>query len=74
MKNIYNCCCLCLREDEHNGDDLVWYDGMQLCRTCYLWYAPEVRKSDREGMLVNAIRNYRRRIYEWQNKNDNYLK
>lgn len=60
--NIYNCCCLCLEEDKHNGDRLIWSDGMQLCESCYKNY----NESDyyKKIMPLNAIKRYRRKIQE----------
>ena len=60
--SIYNSCSLCLEKDKDNGDNLVWYDGLQLCRTCYENYI----KSDynKKIMPLNAIRRYRREIEE----------
>lgn len=60
--NIYKCCSLCLEEDKHNGDNLIWNDGMQLCETCYKNYT----KNDynKRIMPLNAIKRYRRKIAE----------
>ena len=65
--NIYNCCCLCLKEDKNNGDKLIWRDSMQLCKNCY----DEYIKSDYEKaiMLINAIKRYRRKIEDINEEN-----
>lgn len=62
MLNIYNCCCLCLKEDKNNGDNLIWCDSMQLCQSCY----DEYNESDyKKGIMpINAIKKYRRKLEE----------
>ena len=57
MLNIYNCCCLCLKEDKNNGDN-----SMQLCQSCY----DEYNESDyKKGIMpINAIKKYRRKLEE----------
>ena len=57
---IENCCSLCLSEDCQNGDNLIWRDGMQLCKNCYEEYSRYEYKQ--QGMLVNAIKLYRRQL------------
>ena len=64
MSNIYNCCCLCLEEDKHNGDNLIWKDSMQLCKKCYDEYSSSDYK--KQIMPINAIKKYRRKIDELQ--------
>lgn len=58
MENIYERCTLCLCETGDNGNSLIWYDSMQLCKRCYERY----NKSDydKHCMLVNSIKKYRR--------------
>lgn len=60
MLNIYNCCCLCLKEDKNNGNNLIWCDSMQLCQNCY----DEYNESDykKQIMPINAIKKYRRKV------------
>lgn len=60
--NIYNCCCLCLEEDKNNGDNLIWYDSMQLCESCYDNYLKN--EYEKKIMPINAIKRYRRKIDE----------
>ena len=60
--NIYKCCCLCLEEDKHNGDNLIWIDGMQLCENCYQVYTDN--DYNKRIMPVNAIKRYRRKTAE----------
>lgn len=62
MKNIYETCCLCLKDTGDKGDSLIWRDSMQLCPECYKEYT----KSDykKECMLINAIKKYRKVISE----------
>lgn len=57
---IYNCCCLCLKEDESNGDKLIWKDSMQLCEECYTKYSND--EYERKIMPINAIKSYRGKI------------
>lgn len=70
--SIYKCCSLCLEEDKHDGDDLIWSDGMQLCETCYKNYT----KNDynKKIMPLNAIKRYRRKINELQEELEESLK
>ncbi len=60
--NIYNCCCLCLEEDKNNGGNLIWNDGMQLCKRCYDRYTEN--PNNEKVMLINAIKSYRRILDE----------
>lgn len=66
MSNIYNCCCLCLEEDKHNGDTLIWNDGLQLCKSCYNHYTEN--DYNKRIMPLNAIKRYRRKIADMENK------
>ena len=64
MNNIYNCCCLCLKEDKNKGDNLIWKDSLTMCENCYKEYtSSDYRKSI---MPINAIKLYRRKISELQ--------
>lgn len=58
---IENCCSLCLSEDCQNGDNLIWRDGMQLCKNCYEEYS-RYAYYIQHGMLINAIKLYRRQL------------
>ena len=66
---IYNCCSLCIKESKNNGDDLIWLDSMQMCKDCYKKY----QESDynKQIMLINAIKKYRRIIEELLEENTN---
>lgn len=57
---IENCCSLCLSEDCQNGDNLIWRDGMQLCKNCYEEYSRY--EYIQHGMLINALKLYRRQL------------
>jgi len=59
---IYNCCSLCLKEDKNNGDNLIWVDGMQLCKQCYNKY--NKNEYEARSMKINAIRKYRYKLNE----------
>ena len=55
---IGQCCCLCVQESDKDGDDLIWFDGMQLCPDCYNKYTHN-NNFDKRSMLLNAIKKYR---------------
>lgn len=74
--NIYKSCCLCLKEDNNNGDDLIWRDGMQLCKKCYDEYTEN--DYNKRIMPIKAIKDYRRTIAEYaeseESKINEYIK
>lgn len=62
MKNVYESCSLCLKETEDKGNSLIWRDSMQLCPECYERYTKS--DYDKECMLINAIKKYRKVLSE----------
>ena len=62
MRNIYNCCALCLVQSKNNGDDLINFNSMVLCQKCYDKYSSN--SYEREIMPINSIRHYRKYIAE----------
>lgn len=57
-------CCLCFTKSEKNGDDLIWYDSLQLCPNCYDRFATS--GYNQRVMLINSLKCYRRLISKYE--------
>lgn len=57
-------CSLCFTKDEHNGDNLIWRDSLQLCQNCYDRFI--VSAYNQRVSMINAIKCYRRLISKYE--------
>lgn len=57
-------CSLCFTKDEPDGGNLIWYDSLQLCPSCYERFTAS--PYNQRVMLINSLKCYRRLISKYE--------